>query len=146
MEMCRLSRGDNNKVDIYYEHVVSKPQVKEDVPDLIEFTPNSAPMEQVPNSMSNTPTKATQRVKLCYPNHHQSPNQHPTTNQNQVRIPFPIQHMNSKKHFSPSPYPIQHQKPKLAPSPLSIYHQKLELPPSPQMNNPNPNQIKSKLP
>ncbi|MED6171220.1 hypothetical protein PIB30_038755 [Stylosanthes scabra] len=40
LEMCRLARENNNKVHIYYEHVVSEPQVEEDVPQLIEMTPN----------------------------------------------------------------------------------------------------------
>ncbi|MED6162865.1 hypothetical protein PIB30_074494 [Stylosanthes scabra] len=67
LEMCRLARGNNNRVDIYYEHVVSEPQVEEDVPELIELTPNSVTMDQVPSPMTNTPTKVKQRVKIVLP-------------------------------------------------------------------------------
>ncbi|MED6211526.1 hypothetical protein PIB30_074587 [Stylosanthes scabra] len=47
LEMCRLARENNNKVHICYEHVVSEPQVEEDVPQLIEMAPNSAIVEEV---------------------------------------------------------------------------------------------------
>ncbi|MED6220882.1 hypothetical protein PIB30_049009 [Stylosanthes scabra] len=42
LEMCRATRGNKNVVHIYYEHIISVPQVEENVPKLIEFTPNSA--------------------------------------------------------------------------------------------------------
>ncbi|MED6125145.1 hypothetical protein PIB30_065909, partial [Stylosanthes scabra] len=44
LEMCCTARGNNSKIHIYYEHVVSIPQVEEDVLKLIELTPNSATM------------------------------------------------------------------------------------------------------
>ncbi|MED6149001.1 hypothetical protein PIB30_058267 [Stylosanthes scabra] len=55
LEMCCAARGDNNKVHIYYEHAVSVPQVEENVPELIEFTPNIATMQQSESPMANTP-------------------------------------------------------------------------------------------
>ncbi|MED6138421.1 hypothetical protein PIB30_074096 [Stylosanthes scabra] len=61
LEMCHLARENNNKVHIYYEHVVSEPQVEEDVPQLIELTPNSV---TVPTQTKTTPPKAGQRVKI----------------------------------------------------------------------------------
>ncbi|MED6183200.1 hypothetical protein PIB30_035802 [Stylosanthes scabra] len=64
LEMCRLARDNNNKVHIYYEHVVSEPQVKEDVPQLIELTPNSVTVEEVPTQTKTTPPKAGQRVNI----------------------------------------------------------------------------------
>ncbi|MED6208196.1 hypothetical protein PIB30_042853 [Stylosanthes scabra] len=46
MEMVRLAKENNNSVHIYYEHVVSDPQVEEEVPQLIEMTPPSPTIKE----------------------------------------------------------------------------------------------------
>ncbi|MED6126377.1 hypothetical protein PIB30_077737 [Stylosanthes scabra] len=58
LEMCRAVRENNNKIHIYYEHVISMPHVEEDVPELIEFTPNSVTVQESQSPMENTPPKS----------------------------------------------------------------------------------------
>ncbi|MED6195462.1 hypothetical protein PIB30_037975, partial [Stylosanthes scabra] len=57
LEMCRAARQNNNKVHIYYEHVISVPHVEEEVPELIEFTPNSVIVQESQSPMANAPPK-----------------------------------------------------------------------------------------
>ncbi|MED6219919.1 hypothetical protein PIB30_040295 [Stylosanthes scabra] len=133
LEMCRLARGNNNRVDIYNEHVVSEPQVEEDVPALIQLTPNQPTMEEVPSPTTNTTTSSKGRVKIVLPKSplkSKSPSKHqPRSGSKAVPIPT----LGFRRKLAPSPHPNQHQKPRLAPRPFPNQQQQPKLAP-----NPNP--------
>ncbi|MED6110940.1 hypothetical protein PIB30_047694 [Stylosanthes scabra] len=123
LEMCRATRGNHNMVHIYYEHVISVPQVEEDVPELIEFTPNSVTVQESQNLMANTPSKPT-------------PSQHISSKSSKFKTVLPKSPQKTKPRQSKAKLIIRPEKPKQLPTHMPKPNLPLSLPP---LHKPKPN-------